>query len=33
MRVRALKAPKGDFRDWDAVSAWADLIVAELRRG
>jgi menaquinone-dependent protoporphyrinogen oxidase len=29
--VRALKAPEGDFRDLDAIRAWADEIAAELR--
>jgi menaquinone-dependent protoporphyrinogen IX oxidase len=24
-------APEGDFRDWDAIRAWADEIAAELR--
>ncbi|HLG12006.1 MAG TPA: flavodoxin domain-containing protein [Dehalococcoidia bacterium] len=26
----ALKAPDGDFRDWDSIRAWADEIVAAL---
>lgn len=26
----ALRAPEGDFRDWDAVSAWADEIADSL---
>ena len=29
--VRALHAPEGDFRDWDAVTAYADDIAAKLR--
>lgn len=24
MMVKAVKAPDGDFRDWDAIRAWAD---------
>lgn len=28
--VTAMRAPLGDFRDWDAVRAWADAIAAEL---
>jgi menaquinone-dependent protoporphyrinogen oxidase len=28
--VTAMRAPVGDFRDWDAVAAWADGIAAEL---
>jgi menaquinone-dependent protoporphyrinogen oxidase len=28
--VTAMRAPIGDFRDWAAVSAWADEIAAEL---
>jgi menaquinone-dependent protoporphyrinogen oxidase len=24
MMVKAIKAPEGDFRDWDAIRAWAD---------
>lgn len=30
MIVKAVKAPDGDFRDWDAIRAWADDIAAEL---
>jgi menaquinone-dependent protoporphyrinogen oxidase len=29
--VLALRAPEGDFRDWDAVRAWARGIAEELR--
>jgi menaquinone-dependent protoporphyrinogen oxidase len=29
--VKALKAPIGDFRDWDMINAWADGIAKELR--
>jgi menaquinone-dependent protoporphyrinogen IX oxidase len=28
--VTAMRAPLGDFRDWDAVEAWADEIAASL---
>ena len=31
MIVKAVKAPDGDFRDWDAIRAWADGIAAVLR--
>lgn len=27
---RVVRAPEGDFRDWDAIRAWADDIAAEL---
>lgn len=30
MMVKAFKAPEGDFRDWNAVSGWADEIAREL---
>jgi menaquinone-dependent protoporphyrinogen oxidase len=30
MIVKAVKAPDGDFRDWDRIRAWADEIAAEL---
>jgi hypothetical protein len=30
--VTAMRAPTGDFRDWDAVAAWADAIAVELLR-
>lgn len=30
MMVKALKAPEGDFRDWAAISGWADEISREL---
>lgn len=30
MMVKAVKAPEGDFRDWDAIWAWADEIASEL---
>ena len=28
--TRAVRAPDGDFRDWEAVRSWADEIAAEL---
>jgi menaquinone-dependent protoporphyrinogen oxidase len=28
--VQALKAPEGDFRDWDAIAGWAGAIATEL---
>jgi menaquinone-dependent protoporphyrinogen oxidase len=28
--VTAMRAPLGDFRDWDAVQRWADTIAAEI---
>jgi menaquinone-dependent protoporphyrinogen oxidase len=28
--IKAVKAPEGDFRDWDAIAAWADSIADEL---
>jgi menaquinone-dependent protoporphyrinogen oxidase len=30
MMVKAVKAPDGDFRDWDAIAAWADRIADTL---
>jgi menaquinone-dependent protoporphyrinogen oxidase len=30
MMVKAVKAPEGDFRDWDAIREWADAIAREL---
>ena len=30
MIVKAVKAPDGDFRDWDEIGAWADAIAAKL---
>ena len=30
MIVKAVKAPEGDFRDWDGIREWADQIAAEL---
>jgi menaquinone-dependent protoporphyrinogen oxidase len=33
MMVKAVKAPEGDFRDWDAIRAWTDGIVDALEDG
>jgi menaquinone-dependent protoporphyrinogen oxidase len=30
MIVKAVKAPEGDFRDWEAIAAWADAIADDL---
>ena len=30
MIMKAVKAPEGDFRNWDDISAWAEEIVAQL---
>ena len=30
MIVKAVKAPEGDFRDWDAIAGWADAIADQL---
>lgn len=30
MMVKAVKAPEGDFRNWDEIGAWADGIAAGL---
>jgi hypothetical protein len=30
MMVKAVKAPEGDFRDWDAIRTWADEIADDL---
>jgi menaquinone-dependent protoporphyrinogen oxidase len=30
MMVKAVKAPEGDFRDWDEIRAWADGIATDL---
>ena len=31
MVVKAVKAPQGDFRNWDEIHGWADAIAEELR--
>jgi menaquinone-dependent protoporphyrinogen oxidase len=33
MMVKAVKAPDGDFRDWEAIKAWADRIGGQLGVG
>jgi menaquinone-dependent protoporphyrinogen oxidase len=33
MMMKAVKAPEGDFRDWTAISGWADEIARELADG
>lgn len=30
--IRAMKAPLGDFRDWDAINAWADGIAEKIKK-
>jgi menaquinone-dependent protoporphyrinogen oxidase len=30
LMVRAPRAPEGDFRDWDAIRAWARAVAAAL---
>ena len=30
MIAKAVKAPVGDFRDWDAINAWAEQVSEEL---
>ena len=30
--IRALKAPAGDFRDWEVINAWADDIAQNLKK-
>jgi menaquinone-dependent protoporphyrinogen oxidase len=32
MIMKAVKAPEGDFRDWDEIQAWAVAIAGELAR-
>jgi len=29
--IKMVKAPLGDFRDWDAIRSWAEAIAAELK--
>ncbi len=31
--LRAIKAPVGDFRDWGAITSWAEAIADALKRG
>jgi menaquinone-dependent protoporphyrinogen IX oxidase len=31
--VRAMKTPEGDFRNWDAIAAWADRLHHEMLAG
>jgi menaquinone-dependent protoporphyrinogen oxidase len=31
--TKALRAPEGDFRDWNAIDLWADTIAEEIRAG
>jgi menaquinone-dependent protoporphyrinogen oxidase len=31
--IKGIKAPVGDFRDWDAITSWATAIADELDRG
>ncbi len=31
--VKGVKAPTGDFREWDSVAAWAGGIARALRQG
>jgi len=30
--IKAIKAPSGDFRDWDAITSWAAAIADELKQ-
>ncbi len=30
--IKTVKSPVGDFRDWDAITAWAKQIAAELQK-
>jgi menaquinone-dependent protoporphyrinogen oxidase len=32
LMIRAVKAPMGDFRDWDAIASWAAAIADALRK-
>lgn len=32
MIIRAMKAPVGDFRDWDMIHDWADMISISLNQ-
>jgi hypothetical protein len=31
MMAKAVRAPEGDFRDWEAIEAWAASIARNLR--
>jgi hypothetical protein len=31
MMVKAVRAPEGDFRDWQVIEAWAASIAQDLR--
>lgn len=31
--IKAIKAPTGDFRDWDSIEAWAESIAAAVQGG
>ena len=31
--IKGVKAPMGDFRDWEAITAWAEGIAGELKKG
>ena len=31
--MKAMKAPQGDFRDWEAIRAWASQVCDSLRQG
>ena len=33
LMTKALRAPEGDYRDWNAIDAWADDIAQEIRAG
>jgi menaquinone-dependent protoporphyrinogen oxidase len=30
--IKGIKAPLGDFRDWGAISSWAEGIAGELKK-
>jgi hypothetical protein len=30
--INKVKAPLGDFRDWDSITAWANMIAGELSK-
>jgi menaquinone-dependent protoporphyrinogen oxidase len=31
--LKNVKSPVGDFRDWEAITAWASKIVSTLKEG